>query len=252
MITPAQLFDIINEFAPVSAAVEGDPCGIMVDAGRESDSILVALDATAEVIDEARALGCGIIVTHHPTIYNPLRQITPDCPAAKAFAAGISVLSFHTCWDVAAGGINDHLAKILKLQNVRMFAAIGRMGELSHGMSPEKFAEYVLDAIGSASASLVDGGREIKTVAVVGGAGGCELEYLQPAGADALVTGELQHHEMLFARAVGLTTVAAGHFETEAIAGAALAEKIRGSIGSAARVIVSAAETAPNRVIVRG
>ena len=246
MITPKKLFQLIDPIAPVSTALTGDPCGLIIDTSEPADKILVALDFTADVAEEARAIGAKIVVTHHPIIYHPLKNITRDDPAGMALAGGISVISLHTCWDRADGGINDLLAELLELQNIRPFGEVGRVGELKRETDVRSFAGFALKAIGAAGASLIDCGRAVKTVAVVGGAGGSEAEYLSDAGADIFVTGELAHHEMLFARQIGVSVLMPGHFETEAIAGRRLAEKIRACIGELAEVHLSRTEAAPD------
>ena len=105
MITPKKLFQLIDPIAPVATAMPGDPCGLIIDTSEPADKILVALDFTADVAEEACAIGAKIVVTHHPIIYHPLKNITRDDPAAMALAGGISVISLHTCWDRADGGI---------------------------------------------------------------------------------------------------------------------------------------------------
>lgn len=246
MITPKELFELINPIAPVETAMEGDPCGLLIDLGNATDGVLVALDVTPAVIEEAKRLHCGIIVTHHPVIYIPIKTVTPGCAAGQAVAAGISVISLHTCWDAAEGGINDILAKKLGLFNVRRFGQVGRMGELPKAATARELANTAISAFGARHASVVDCGNAINTVAIVGGGGGGEQYFLGSAGVDAFITGELLHHEMLYDREIGVSSVSLGHFETEAIAGAELAKKIAGAIGNRAKVSASNAESAPN------
>lgn len=248
MITPKKLFELINPIAPVESALAGDPCGLIIDTSEPTDKILVALDFTSDVAEEAKAIGAGIVVTHHPIIYHPLKTVTRDDPAAMAVAGGVSVISLHTCWDRARGGVNDTLAELLKLKNIREFGEVGRIGELECEIDVAGFATAAIKAIGASAARLIDCGRSVKTVAVVGGAGGSETAYLSEAGADFFVTGELAHHEMLYLRQIGVSALMPGHFETEAIAGRSLAEKIRACAGDAAEVYLSRAESAPDTI----
>jgi dinuclear metal center YbgI/SA1388 family protein len=116
------LIRTLEEWAPPSLAVEKDPIGLQVgDPEAEVNGVLVTLDVTEEVIDEALRLGANWIVSHHAVIYRPLRQLRGDRPAgrlaAKLLKNGINVYVTHTNLDTAVGGVNDVLAEKLGLEN---------------------------------------------------------------------------------------------------------------------------------------
>ena len=100
-------------------------------------------------------------------------------------------------------------------------ARIGKCREYE----PEEFASFVAERL-KTTVRFVDGGKRISSVAVCGGAGMSFIDEVIAAGADAYVTGDISHHEMLDAEEKGLTVVAAGHFETEYPAMAALEKQI--------------------------
>ena len=125
----------------------------------------------------------------------------------------------HTPFDCTAGGVNDVLCDLLEIKNVKAVESsetvvpMVRMGDIEEKTSLE-FASFVAEKLGTVC-RVVDCGNLIKRVAVCGGAG---MDFLSDAireGADAYVTGEMKHHEMLLAKEKGITVIDAGHFETE-------------------------------------
>lgn len=121
------LIRALEEWAPPALAVERDPIGLQVgDPGAEVTGVLVTLDVTEEVVDEALRLGANWIVSHHALIYRPLHHLRGDRPAgrlaAKLLKNGINVYVAHTNLDTAAGGVNDVLAEKLGLENAEVLA----------------------------------------------------------------------------------------------------------------------------------
>ena len=111
----ADIVGIINKIAPVTLAETWDNPGLQIgDPAAEVSRIMVALDPTPEVIDAAIAASCQLLVTHHPLIFKPLKSIstaTPHCALIqKAIRGGLSIVTLHTNYDIATGGLNDLLA----------------------------------------------------------------------------------------------------------------------------------------------
>ena len=230
----SELYDFINRIAPFGASESWDNAGLLVGSPkRETGRVLVSLDVTPEVVAEARRIGAGIILSHHPVIFHPLRAVASDGLCAELIRADITVISAHTCLDFAAGGVNDVLAKQLGLRNIRHFdmlpggeLSLGRIGELEREMEPEEFASFVKSALGCGGLSYTSGGGRIRTVAVSGGKLSTQPEKALRLGCDALVSSEIKHSDFLEAHALGLTLVDAGHYYTENPVVAALAEKL--------------------------
>lgn len=116
----SDILGIINKIAPVSLAEEWDNPGLQVgDPGAEANRIMVALDPTSDVIASAIASSCQILVTHHPLIFKPLKSISTATRQGTlihtAIRAGLSIVSMHTNYDIASGGLNDLLSKKLGL-----------------------------------------------------------------------------------------------------------------------------------------
>ena len=112
-------------FAPLPLQDGFDNAGLQIGLTEaEVAGVLLCLDVTEAVVDEAVALGCNLIVSHHPLIFSPLKRITGSnyverC-VIKALANGIAIYSAHTNIDNAPGGVNYRIAEKLGLQNVRI------------------------------------------------------------------------------------------------------------------------------------
>lgn len=221
------IYDYINEIAPFSAQAEWDNSGFQVgERGQEVKKVLLALDPTPELIAEASKLKCEMIITHHPFLFHPVKQFTEQNVAYLAARAGITVLSAHTSYDCAEGGVSDVLAQTVGLQNITAKENVFlRFGSVSP-QSVRAFAETVTNALHAAvTFNLPE--KEIRLVAVCGGAGSDFWQEAKENGADLLLTGEAHHHEYLDSAAAGMALMTAGHFETEFPAVIALQQKLQ-------------------------
>ncbi len=122
MKTPkvADIVGIINKIAPVTLAETWDNPGLQIgDPAADVSRIMVALDPTPDVVDSAIAASCQLLVTHHPLIFKPLKSISTATPHGaliqKAIRAGVSIVTLHTNYDIADGGLNDLLARKIGL-----------------------------------------------------------------------------------------------------------------------------------------
>ncbi len=204
----------VEEIAPRELAEDWDNVGTLVDCGGDVTSVLVALDITDEVVLEADAKGCGLIVAHHPVIFHPLRSISRNDVVYKLIKKGISAICAHSNLDAAAGGVNDLLAAIFGVVDPVPFANVGRIGRLKAPVTAGEIAQICASRF-SAHVRMVDAGRPVNTLAVLGGSGGSLVEAALAVGADCLLTGEADHHDAIDAAAGGLSLVLAGHFSTE-------------------------------------
>ncbi len=123
MVEKSKVLKILNEVAPLSLAEPWDNCGLLVDAVDAFSSILVCLDVTPGVLDEAETLGCNLIVSHHPPIFNKLSRLSQDDIAFMAIKRGISLYAAHTNMDKAPDGLNQQLAEMIGLQDITGFGA---------------------------------------------------------------------------------------------------------------------------------
>ena len=114
---------VIEDFAPLSIQEKWDNSGLSIGSPEsEVSSVLLGLDCTPELVDEAVECGADMIVTHHPLIFSGLRKISPDDPTGsavmKAISAGISVYAAHTTADKVMAGVSGAMAARLELESV--------------------------------------------------------------------------------------------------------------------------------------
>ncbi len=221
-----ELMNTMETIAPKALAEEWDNVGLLFgDESAVIDTVVVALDVTRDAIRFAKEHGAQVIVSHHPLIFSPVRAVRAPSTLYTLATSGIACFAAHTNLDAAAGGVNDALAAVIGLQNVReAFGGIGRVGEFLEAMTPAAFASLVGQALDT-KVQIKEGANAIRTVALVGGAGG---DYVAECEADAYLTGELKHHEWLEIPD-GLTVAAAGHYATEVVVVKPLAERLRAS-----------------------
>lgn len=242
-------YDAIHQFAPVSEAEPWDNCGLLVGAQNAAvTAALVALDLTAAVLDEAKERGANLIITHHPVIYPSLKRVGAESLVYRAIREDIAVISAHTNYDKAQGGVNDVLAELFGLRNTRPLESaelcgLARIGALAAPMSPAEFAAFVKQKLNCKCVKYTQG-TEITHVAVGGGSCSELWEPASQAGAQAFVTAEVKHHVLLAAQAAGFTLIDAGHFATEIAAVSPLAKRISQALPSA-KVFASQVERDP-------
>ena len=113
MTTVQQIYEEMQRIAPLALAESWDNPGLLVDCGGEVSRVLVTLDITPEVVEEAARKGCGLIVSHHPVIFSPLKKLSGQDVAFQLVKSGISAICMHTNLDAAEGGVNEVLAGYL-------------------------------------------------------------------------------------------------------------------------------------------
>lgn len=224
---------IMERLAPRELALDYDNPGLIVGSEEtEVDRVLVALDCTPAVVDEAAENGCGLVLTHHPLMFRAVKRIAPDdpltAPVYKLIRNGIAMFAAHTNLDSAEGGVNTALCRALGIRNERPVPPenLCRVGELENEMSFIGFAKLVERALDT-KVRAAGSERPVRRVMVCGGSGGSEYPLAAAVGADVLVTGECKHNEAIEALNAGVNVIAAGHFETERIVLAPLVERLR-------------------------
>ena len=219
--TVLDFYRCLDELAPFSTQLSWDNSGLLVgDFSQQVHTCVLALAVTEAVVRFAREHDAQLIVTHHPVIFGAIRNVTAESLVWQLARENISVISAHTNLDLAEGGVNDALSAALCLQNIRPFEngdGLGRIGELPEKMEPAVFAGYVRERLGLHSDIAFTEHGPVRTVAVIGGAGGDYLQAAALCGADTYLTGELRHHEWMAAQALPLSVYTAGHYATEAV-----------------------------------
>ena len=187
---------------------------------------LLCVDVSEDVIDEAVAAGCNLVVAHHPLLFRPLRRIDHTNAVAritvKAIKAGVAVYAAHTNLDNAPDGVCHEMARVLQLENVDFLDPMtdreggsGVMGVLPGPMSPLDFLKWTKARF--ATPVVMHNAlpkRDIVRVAVCGGAGDFLIDKAVAAGADAFITGEMGYHRFMGYEGE-ILTAAIGHYQSE-------------------------------------
>lgn len=225
-----KIFEFLNLLYPIDTACDFDNPGLLVGDGEaDAAKVLVCLDCTAKTIEIAKNEGCNLIITHHPVIFSPLKNILSGSIVYELILSGISVISMHTNLDMGDGGVNDCLCEAIGLRDITALTAndgfILKSGILPP-ISADDFAKKIQKALGG-RVKYVDGGKAIEKVLVCSGSGGEFIEDAVTGGFDALVTSDIKHHIFLTAEENGVSLFDAGHFETEDICIEPLTKKLK-------------------------
>ncbi|MDD6389478.1 MAG: Nif3-like dinuclear metal center hexameric protein [Firmicutes bacterium] len=205
---------------------EWDNSGIQIKTDNsEIRRVLVALEITSDVIDEAVEKDVQLIITHHPLLFNGMKTVDTDNASGRYITRlvrnGINVYSCHTNFDKMAGGNNDYICDILDLDEVGIlfdeeFTRCGYCPERTLRETAELLADKLETDI-SQFHIVGDPEQKINFVGLCTGAG---AEYIGAAalcGCDLYVTGDLKHHEAREAEELGIAVIDAGHYGTEKI-----------------------------------
>ena len=216
---------VIEDFAPLSVQESWDNSGLCIGSyDAPVSSVLVGLDCTPELVDEAIECGADMIVTHHPLIFSGLKKITPDDMVGeavmKAIKAGISIYAAHTSADKVLAGVSGAMAEKLGLQNVSILdedgegTGLGVVGNLPEPLSAEDVVSLVKERFGlkvmKASRPLEG---KITRVAMCGGSGGSLIKAAMASGAQLYISGDISYHN--FFTKEGFMIMDIGHYESE-------------------------------------
>lgn len=231
------ILDFMEAIAPSSLKMEWDNVGLLC-GGREKTvrKILVALDPFPHVCQEAIDWGADLIVTHHPLIFQPAKNVVDDNAVGKAIfmlvGHDISAVNAHTNLDVAPGGVNDTLAEIFGLSDIAPLptaetpAGLVRCGYVPE-QTLEEFLPQVKKRLSCPGLRYISGGRPVRFVAVGGGACGSELAAVAEKGCDTFITSDVRYNQFWDAVELGINLIDAGHFYTENPVCSVLAERLQ-------------------------
>lgn len=199
----------LDSIYPPEWAAEWDRVGLV--CGRpetEVERVLLAVDCVAATVAEAREAGAQLMVTHHPLLLRGVSSLAPSTYKGELIhtliESGIGLYVAHTNADVAAPGVSDALAARLDLEDLRPLSpvddgprGIGRIGVLPEPSTLAAFAELVARRLPATAGGVRVAGdpmRQVRVVAVSGGAGDGYLGEARDSGADVYLTADLRHH----------------------------------------------------------
>jgi len=232
--TVREVEHMLFDWAPRELAMPWDNVGLLVgDPDGPADRILVSLDITEAVVEEAVRTGAQLIVSHHPVMnctWHPVQTLRSDDRQGRILRAliqnRIAAICMHTNLDAAEGGVNDALAEKLGLQDTKPLTdeKIGRIGTLKCEIPLVDFTRFVVKLLGCNGLRYTDRGRSVHRVAVGGGACGEYIGQAIALGCDTFVTSDLKYHDLLDTTEINL--IDAGHFPTEDVICPVLAERL--------------------------
>ena len=224
---------VLESFAPLSIQEKWDNSGLCIGSpDQEVHGVLLGLDCTPALVDEAVSCGADLIVTHHPLIFGGIKQIAPEDPVGlaviRAIRAGIAVYAAHTTADKVPAGVSGAMARRLGLVNLSVLepdgtrflsgteetVGLGMVGDWPEGLSCEEAVSRVKEAFGLAVVRCSrPAGVPIRRVALCGGSGSSLIGAARAAGAQLYLCGDVSYHH--FFTPEGFMLMDVGHFESE-------------------------------------
>ena len=220
MTKVSDITEYLNSLFPPSLAEDFDNVGLMTGNSLHSvKRVMVMLDADSDTIQEAVRHNADMIVTHHPLIFSPLKNVT-DKNITTLIKNDIALFSAHTNLDSGPGGVNDNLAKLLKLTDTERVTMPGiNLTGVTGSVALCTLGEFINTV---KSVLAIDNIRytgnlsdKISRVGVIGGSAAEFADEMKALGCDAFLTADLKYHQAQHAEEIGLNIVDAGHFETE-------------------------------------
>lgn len=234
----SKIISAINKIAPESFALEWDNVGLIIgNKNQQINKILIGLDLTDEIIEEAINLEADMIITHHPIFFKGIKKIS-ESPESKRITklikSDICFYAAHTNLDIADYGTNFTLFNLLELEKMEGFEDLqygfmGRIGYLKNETSLKNFAAVTKNKLSLESINFY--GNEnatIKKVALCSGSASSEKYFLlaKEKKCDVYLTGDIKYHDVFFAHDLNLNLIDVTHNASEKIFAPALKNKL--------------------------
>lgn len=225
--------NIINEMellAPTYLKEDFDNVGLMVgDKNKEVKKVLLALDCTLKVIEEAKKENVELIITHHPLIFKRPSSITTDTLQGKKIIEliknDISLYSSHTNLDSVENGLNDTIVSILGFDNFKILeknkrddkAGLGRIVSLKESIQLEDLISKIKKSLNINNLRVVKGKDKVNKIAIINGSGQDFIGKAVALGADCIITGDTTYHFASDYKEMEISILDVGHFASEQI-----------------------------------
>lgn len=225
--------NIIKEMellAPTYLKEDFDNVGLMVgDKNKEVKKVLLALDCTLKVIEEAKKENVELIITHHPLIFKRPSSITTDTLQGKKIIEliknDISLYSSHTNLDSVENGLNDTIVSILGFDNFKILeknkrddkAGLGRIVSLNESIQLEDLISKIKKSLNINNLRVVKGKDKVNKIAIINGSGQDFIGKAIALGADCIITGDTTYHFASDYKEMEISILDVGHFASEQI-----------------------------------
>ena len=231
------ILTILNRIAPFELTEKWDNSGLQAgNPEAEVDKIIIGLDVTMGLLNEARERDAGLVLTHHPLMISPEKVFDfnqmPGSAIREAAIHNISIVSVHTNLDKAENGLNDYFATRIGVEIKQAFLphdslsgdlssglGIGRLGRLEKKIRFKTFAEETKDRLGLPNIRITGNpDNMVREIAVCTGSGGSLVRDFIGSGADVYVTGDVKYHEARQVEEASKNMIDVGHFGSEHMA----------------------------------
>jgi dinuclear metal center YbgI/SA1388 family protein len=224
-----EIIATIEEFAPLHLQAGFDNSGLACgDVDRELTAVLLTLDVTGAVVEEAIREGANLVVSHHPLLFHPLRRLAPDTDAGRAIILAIkhdiALYSAHTNMDVVARGVSDRAADRLHLTSREILQPEGNSnpqrgyGIIGNLETPEEAIAFLRRVKERFDCPVIrhtnPPPRAVRRVAICGGSGASFIPAALERGADVYLSADFKYHDFFLA-ADRLVLADIGHRESE-------------------------------------
>ena len=217
-----QITDAIEQFAPKTLAEPWDNPGLMIGSlSDECSGVIVALDLTKDVVNQALQNGCNLIVTHHPFFFTAIKSIDTDESKGEiikdVLKNGLTVYSAHTNLDECEEGLCITLAKLLGGSNLEP-DGIGVLCDVDE-MPLKDFAKHVASTLKDDSVKYTGEDDKVirKMLCICGGGAGDSAYAHAKDVADVFVTGDFKHHLYVASENDDFPIVEFSHYHSEII-----------------------------------
>ena len=220
-----EIIKVIEDFAPLSIQESWDNCGLCIGSPEdEVSSVLIGLDCTVELVDEAIRCGADMIVTHHPLIFSGLKKISPEdmvgAAVIKAVRAGICIYAAHTSADKVIAGVSGAMAARLGLTDIEILdedgegTGLGAVGNLPAPVTAQEAVSLVKERFSLRmirTSAPIQG--PVSRIAMCGGSGGSLIKAARNAGAQLYISGDISYHNFFTPDDFMIMDI--GHYESE-------------------------------------
>ena len=241
-----EIIKIIENICPERLAYSWDNVGLLCgDENKDVKKVFVTLDTNINTVKEAISKNADMIVSHHPILLGGIKRIDYSTSVGQMLKLlienNIPLFAAHTNMDTAKGGINDKLAEMFELTDVKILdqhtddslassrwknirqidtddssAGLGRYGRLEKTIKLGDFTEHCKKILGTPFLRVSgDFEKDINTVAVASGSCSEIIPLAFEKGADVIITGDMKYHNMIDMTELGICVIDAGHYPTE-------------------------------------
>ena len=201
----SEIKDYMQNWAKDEYQLSWDNSGSQIEFKEKTDSVVLGLDLTDNLVEKAIETNSKLIITHHPMFFSGTKSIIEGSYLGdniiKLIKNNISVFSYHTSMDIANNGVNDTLFEKLNLMNKKVLAreeekSMGLVGDLSKSYTTEKLKKFLQDSLDYKKIKIY--GKEnnnIRKVAILGGSGADFISDAVRSGSDAFITGDIKYHD---------------------------------------------------------